>query len=80
VRPTPESLDVAEPSQFKPHITISYSHAAPDTVPARPLIERLASMRAVPPISVDLAAVDLLALRREGRVYRWDILHRILLG
>jgi 2'-5' RNA ligase len=69
-----------EPSQFKPHITISYCHAAPGTVSAKPLIERLAAMRDIKPISLEIGAVELLVLRRERNMYRWDTVGRVSLG
>nr|WP_239331527.1 2'-5' RNA ligase family protein [Frankia sp. CiP3] len=63
-----------EPAWFKPHISVTYCNADP---PAREVIDRLTRLRVTPPISVPVASVDLLELRREGHAYRWTIRHHI---
>ncbi|MEV0810918.1 2'-5' RNA ligase family protein [Micromonospora sp. NPDC050200] len=53
---------------FRPHVTIAYSGSAAPTGPIR---DRLASLRHQPPAQVKINEVPLIALRREGRTYRW---------
>jgi hypothetical protein len=61
-----------EPTTFKPHVSITYCHAAARVVAAAEFIERIRGMRDVASIEVQVACVDLVELRREQRVYRWD--------
>ena len=63
-----------EPARFKPHISVTYCNADP---PAAEVIRRLAELRQRSPISLPVASVDLLELRREDHAYRWDIRHHI---
>lgn len=63
-----------EPARFKPHISVTYCNGTP---PAAEVIGRLTELRQCPPISLSVASVDLLELRRDGHTYRWDIRHHI---
>jgi 2'-5' RNA ligase len=63
-----------EPELFKPHVSLTYCHAS---VPAADLIDRLTRLRERPHTTVTVTGVDLVELRREGHVYRWDVRHRV---
>jgi 2'-5' RNA ligase len=63
--------EVPEPADgFRPHVTVAYSGA---DVPAGPLREALAPLRLLPPVDVLVGEVQLIALSRDDRVYRWDV-------
>jgi len=66
----------AEPARFKPHVSVTYCHAEADATTLRQRLERL---RSIKPISVRVDGVGLIALRREGRTYRWDIREQVRL-
>ncbi|MFV2108267.1 2'-5' RNA ligase family protein [Micromonospora sp. LOL_015] len=53
-------------SRFVPHVSIAYHNAAAD---AQPLIQRVASLRNLRPVTTVIQAVDLVKLRREGHKY-----------
>ncbi|MFF9378114.1 2'-5' RNA ligase family protein [Streptomyces griseoluteus] len=57
-------------SRLRPHIGVAYSSR---TWPAADVRAALAPMRALPTTTVRVQAVDLVAMRRERRAYRWDI-------
>ncbi|MFD8261326.1 2'-5' RNA ligase family protein [Streptomyces griseoluteus] len=57
-------------SRLRPHIGIAYSSRRWPAVDVR---AALAPMRALPTATVRVKAVDLVAMRRERRAYRWDI-------
>lgn len=61
-------------SLFRPHLGILY---CPGEQPAAPLIRSVAALRQRQPISVQVKSVELVALRREARTYRWDVLHSV---
>jgi 2'-5' RNA ligase len=63
-----------EPARFKPHVSLAYCHAA---VPAADLVARLARLRERPRTTVEVTGVDLVELRREQHVYRWDVRHHV---
>ncbi|PWR14861.1 hypothetical protein DKT69_14005 [Micromonospora sicca] len=62
---------------FRPHVTIAYSGAPVSTEPIR---ARLAAARDLPPVTVRITEVPLIALRRDDRVYQWDTVATIRLG
>lgn len=62
---------------FRPHVTVAYSGAS---VPTDPIRERLAVLRDVPPVVAPIGEVQLIALNRDDRVYRWDVVASLLLG
>ncbi len=68
----PEPLD-----GFRPHVTVAYSGAS---VPVDEIRERIRALRDVAPISVDIGEVQLIALNRDERVYRWDVVESVPLG
>ena len=53
---------------FRPHVTIAYSGSP---APASPIRSRLADLRRLPSVRVRISRVPLIALRRDGRTYRW---------
>ncbi|MEU7205474.1 2'-5' RNA ligase family protein [Streptomyces sp. NPDC045470] len=59
---------------FRPHLGIFY---CPADRPAAPVIESVAALRQRRPIPVQVESVELVALRREHRAYRWDVLHSV---
>jgi 2'-5' RNA ligase len=63
--------DVPEAEEgFRPHVTIAYSGA---DAPAGEIRERLAALQDLPPAATEVRQVQLIALRRDERVYRWDV-------
>ena len=69
---------VPEPRQgFRPHVTVAYSGAA---VPTTNIRERVRPLRTLPPVAVHLTEVQLIALRRGDRVYRWDVVESLPLA
>lgn len=58
-------------TEFVPHVSIAYNHA-PTT--AAPVIDRVASLRSIPAVTVTIPSVELVELRRERRSYVWDVL------
>ncbi|MEY9840550.1 2'-5' RNA ligase family protein [Streptacidiphilus sp. EB103A] len=59
---------------FRPHLGIAYSNRPQ---PAAPLIRAVGVLRGRAAVSLPIGHVDLVELRREERVYRWDVLHRV---
>jgi 2'-5' RNA ligase len=55
---------------FKPHVSVAYCNAY---VPAQTLIERVRRLREREPVTDTVKSADLLRVRRDGHVYRWDI-------
>lgn len=53
-------------SGFVPHVSIAYHNTPAD---ARPLVQRVASLRHLPPVTTVIQSVDLVELRREGHRY-----------
>ncbi|MFF4410374.1 2'-5' RNA ligase family protein [Streptomyces sp. NPDC001404] len=62
---------------FRPHLGILYSNTPRD---ARPVIDAAAALRALPLVPLYVDTVDLVELRRDGRTYRWTILHSVPLA
>lgn len=61
-------------SLFRPHLGILYNnrdrHAAP-------VIDAVAPLRNRPAVTLPVREVDLVELRRDGRTYRWHVLHNL---
>jgi 2'-5' RNA ligase len=69
---------VPEPADgFRPHVTIAYS-AAP--VPVEAIRDRLTRLRDLPPATVRITQVPLIALRRDDHTYLWETVATIKLG
>ncbi|WP_162824141.1 2'-5' RNA ligase family protein [Peterkaempfera bronchialis] len=60
--------------RFRPHLGVAYSRGERA---AQPVIDTVASLRALPPVDLTIAHVDLVELRREPGRYAWDLLHRV---
>ncbi|MDM4720151.1 2'-5' RNA ligase family protein [Micromonospora sp. WMMA1363] len=58
----------AQPTNFDPHISIAYNHRP---TAAKPVIEQVATVRSIPPVTVRIDAVSLVELRRDGHTYAW---------
>ncbi|KPI15670.1 hypothetical protein OK074_2115 [Actinobacteria bacterium OK074] len=66
-----EGIAPAKPTAyFRPHLSIAYSNRRHD---ARPVVDAVAPLRALPAVDVDVAEVQLVELRREGTTYRWEV-------
>ncbi|MFD4241853.1 2'-5' RNA ligase family protein [Streptomyces sp. NPDC058525] len=53
---------------FRPHLGIAYNNQAR---PAAPVVEAVAQLRSMPPVTLDVTSVELVELRRQDRTYRW---------
>ncbi len=62
---------------FFPHLSVAYANAPAD---AAPLAAALAPLRDASIGTWAVGHVELVELRRDGRHYRWDRLHRLPLG
>ncbi|MFC8047465.1 2'-5' RNA ligase family protein [Nocardia sp. NPDC057353] len=62
------SAEIAETSQFRPHVGIGYLNTPQQ---ADRLIEDVEPLRHLSPVTVSVAEVRLVQLRRDGRSYRW---------
>ncbi|ROO51175.1 2'-5' RNA ligase [Micromonospora sp. Llam0] len=62
-------------SRFVPHVSIAYHNTPAD---ARPLIQRAASLRHLPPVATVIQSVDLVELRRDGHQYITSKLAEVL--
>lgn len=58
-------------TEFVPHVSIAYNNTPTE---AAPVIDLVASLRSIPPVTVTLSSVELVELRRERRSYVWDVL------
>lgn len=69
----------AAPSRtaFWPHLGIAYSNRA---MPAQPVIDAVAPLRSQAPIILPVNELHLVELRRERRIYRWDLVQSFSLG
>ncbi|GAD81845.1 2'-5' RNA ligase family protein [Nocardia asteroides] len=56
-------------NRFRPHLGIAYNNT---DRPAAELIETVAALRNTDPVTVHVARVELVVLRREGHSYRWN--------
>lgn len=61
----------ARTADFLPHVSIAYNSTATD---AMPIIEQVAALRSLEPVTVPVEAVDLVELRRDGRAYAWRLI------
>lgn len=70
-------LAAAPSRRYRPHIGIAYCN---DTVPTTAVLDRVAVLRTLPPVDVNVDALELVRLRREDRQYRWETKARFPLG
>jgi 2'-5' RNA ligase len=69
---------IPEPADgFRPHVTVAYSGG---DVPAGRVGDRLRALLDLPPVEVRIGEVQLIALSRDDRVYRWDVVASVSLG
>jgi 2'-5' RNA ligase len=61
-------------SLFRPHLGILYNNR---DRPAAPVIDTVALLRNRPAVTLPVKRVDLVELRRDGRTYRWRVLHSL---
>ncbi|EFL19895.1 predicted protein [Streptomyces sp. C] len=61
-------------SGFRPHLGVQYNNR---DRPAHPVIAQVELLRVLPPVLLDITAVDLVELRREGAAYRWEVVHQV---
>lgn len=61
-------------AHFRPHLSLAYNNRRRD---AAPVIETVASLRALAPVDLHVADVQLVELYRRDTEYRWDVLRSI---
>lgn len=71
------ATDVLASYPFRPHVGIGYCNR---TIDARPIIDRVRRLRALPPVSVHVREVVLVELTRHERAYSWTVTHRLPLA
>lgn len=69
---SPATNPSTESTTFWPHVSIAYCNTPTPATPA--IIERVGQLRSLPPTEVRVQALDLVELRRDDRVYRWDVI------
>lgn len=69
--------DISASRPFRPHIGIGYCNHPVD---AKPVIDRVRSLRDLPRVDVCISEVVLVALTRHERAYSWDITDRLPLA
>lgn len=69
--------ELDETRNFRPHLGIGYINKASH---AATIIRGAEALRDLPPVTVGVTGVELVELRREGRVYRWTVRAGIRLG
>lgn len=68
---------LSETAQFRPHLGIGYINTPQS---AMQLIDDVATLRDLPPVTVSVTEVRLVQLRRENRCYRWTDKAVVALG
>ncbi|MBH0777369.1 2'-5' RNA ligase family protein [Nocardia bovistercoris] len=66
-----------ETFDFRPHLGVGYLNSA---LPAGRMIDEVAGLRDLEPVTVRVEKVELVRVRREGREYRWDTQGDVRLG
>jgi len=61
---------VGRVDSFRPHVSIAYCD---HDLPAAPVAQAVAPLRRLAPVTVQIGALSLVVLRREGRAYRWQV-------
>ncbi|GHE11961.1 2'-5' RNA ligase family protein [Streptomyces alanosinicus] len=59
----------APSSGYRPHLGLAYN---PCRRPAAPVVNAVSELRKLPPVPLQVSAVDLVELRRERSAYRWE--------
>jgi 2'-5' RNA ligase len=71
------ATDIPISRSFRPHVGIGYCNR---TIDAVPIIEQVRALRALPPVTVCISEVVLVALTRHERAYSWDVAYRLPLA
>lgn len=71
----PERVE-GDPDGFQPHVSLAYVNTPG---PSDEIVQAVDQVDAAP-VVVDVDTVSLIELYRDGHLYRWDIVDRILLG
>lgn len=66
-----------EGSGFRPHVSVAYNARRRD---AEPIIRYVRALHRNPPVNLTVTRIDLVELRREGRVYGWQLLDQVQLS
>jgi 2'-5' RNA ligase len=69
--------EVPENPEFHPHVSIAYSNA---DVPTGPVREHVAPLRGLEPVTIPIAAAQLIRLNRDNKMYEWDVVADVALG
>ena len=62
--------EVPERPEFHPHVSIAYSNA---DVPTGPIREHVAPLRDLDPVTIPIAAAQLIRLNRDNQMYEWEV-------
>lgn len=73
----PATDESKESTTFWPHVSIAYCNSS---IPATPIIQRVAHLRSLAPATVFIQALDLVELRRDDKAYRWDTVAQVKLA
>lgn len=73
----PRHLPTCPTEEFWPHVSIAYSNSIQTVAP---VISQIEALRHLPPAEVLVTSLTLVELRREGRMYRWQVMGRVRLG
>lgn len=68
---------LAETAEFRPHLGVGYINRQQST---QQLVKDVSALRGLPPVTVRIAQVHLVELRRAGREYRWRDVAVVPLG
>lgn len=71
---SPAADQPTESTVFWPHVSIAYCNTPTPATPV--VIERVGQLRSLPPAMVHVQALDLVELRRDDNVYRWEVMAR----
>ncbi|MDQ1031495.1 2'-5' RNA ligase [Streptomyces umbrinus] len=61
-------------TRLRPHLGVAYNNHARST---QPVIDAVAELRGLAPVSFDVTRVELVELRRETAAYRWAVLRSV---
>lgn len=75
---SPAASKDRESTTFWPHVSIAYCNTPTPSKPV--IIERVRQLRSLPPTKVHVQALDLVELRRDDKVYRWEVIMRAQLA
>jgi len=64
-------------SRFRPHLGVAYNNRERAAAELKPL---LTPLRLLPSVALRVASIDIVELRREDTVYRWDVVRTVHLS